>query len=329
MMKRLVLFSSLLFLLQGLALAQAGRDETLANSYMQNGELDKAAELFHYLWDKNNNDLKYYLPLYKCLLSLKKYDDLEKVVKKQARKNENDPRYIVDLGYLYAQIPDQAKAKDQYEKALKEMKPYEPSIRGLANAFEAYRLYDYVIEAYQRGGRMVHNESYFSMEIANAYLANGDIQNAVKNFITTIELKPGNEQLVKNAIQGSASESKLLDEMETQLYTKVQRNPNNEDYIELLTWIYIQNKDFDGALAQMKALDRRKNENGARVLNIAQMAQTEGDYTAAIAGYEYVVNKGKDNFLYFQARTELLNCRKEKISKNVDVTQDDLLGLKN
>jgi tetratricopeptide (TPR) repeat protein len=58
------------------------------------------------------------------------------------------------------------------------------------------------------------------------------------------------------------------------------------------------------------------------------MAQTEGDYTSAINGFEYVVNKGKNGDLYFQARTELLNCRKEKVSKDLNYTQADLLGLK-
>ena len=32
--------------------------------------------------------------------------------------------------------------------------------------------------------------------------------------------------------------------------------------------------------------------------------------------------------MYFQARTELLNCRKEKVSKNINYTQADLEGLK-
>ena len=53
----------LLLIVQGFlfnaAFAQAGRDETLANSYMQNGELDKAAELFQCLWEKNYYDLKF------------------------------------------------------------------------------------------------------------------------------------------------------------------------------------------------------------------------------------------------------------------------------
>ncbi len=309
--------------------AQAGRDETLAASYMENGEYDKAADLYQSMWEKSNNDNKFYGPLYKCLLNLKKFDALEKVVKKQIKKNDNDPQYIIDLGYMYAQIPDAGKAKEEYEKALKETKPYEVSVRQVANYFQAYRLHDYEIAVYEKGNKIARNNAFFSMELANAYLAKGDVANGVKYFMLNFEAFPQNEQVIKNSIQTSAEEAKILNEMETQLYSKVQKSPDNESYIDLLTWIYVQNKDFEGALAQMKALDKRKGEDGSKVLNVARMAQTEGDYTNAIDGFEYVVNKGKQNTLYFQARTELLNCRKEKISKTINYTQEDLMALKN
>ncbi len=308
--------------------AQPGRDQTLAESYMQEGEFDKAAELYQSLWDKSNYDVKFYTPLYKCLLTLKKYDDLEKVIKKEIKKNNESARYVIDLGYMYAQIPDPAKAKEQYDKALKDTKPYEMQIRNLANSFETYRLYDYVIAAYEKGGKALKNEAYFSMEMANAYMNNGDAANAVKYFLINMEGSPQNEQIIKNTVQSNSNEAKLLAELETQLYGKVQKNNSNDEYVDLLTWVYIQNKDFEGALAQMKALDKRKNELGQRVMEIARMAQTEGYYDDAINGFEYVVNKGKDNFTYFEARTALLNCRKEKISKDLNYTQQDLLGLK-
>jgi len=327
MKKQFLLLAFSLSLLT-LACAQAGRDETLAASYLQNGEFDKAGELYQGLWEKNNYDIKFYLPLYKCLLSLKRYEDLEKIVKKELKKNDNAPQYLIDLGHMYSQIPNAEKAKEQFEKALKELKPNEISVRNLANAFETYKLYDYVITVYDRGGKISRNESYFSFELAQAYLKKGDISNSVKFYLLNIETNPQNVQTVKNTVQTSREEMKLLEELETQLYTKVQKNSANEDYIDLLTWVYIQNKDFEGALVQMKALDKRKNETGFRVLNIARMAQTEGDYTSAISGFEYVVNKGKDNALYFSARTELLNCRKEKVSKNINYTQTDLEGLK-
>ncbi|MES2621451.1 MAG: tetratricopeptide repeat protein, partial [Bacteroidota bacterium] len=300
-MKKLFLAFAFCFSFFTFCFSQPGRDEVLANSYFQNGEFDKAVELYQDLWEKNNNDVKFYAPLYKCLMALKKFDELEKVVKKQIKKSENSPQFQVDLGYMYSQIPNPGKAKDQYEKILKEMKPDEGSIRGIANAFESYRLYDYVIAVYEKGGKMIRNESYFSFELAQAYLNKGDVTNAVKFYLTNMDANPHNVQLIKNTIQSSREQAKLLSEMETQLYTKTQRNPNNEDYIDLLTWVYIQNKDFEGALVQMKALDRRKGENGVRVINIARMAQVEGDYTNAISGFEYVVSKGKDNTLYFTA----------------------------
>lgn len=327
-MKKLLLLISLFTFAFSSTYAQAGRDETLAASYLQNGEYDKAAELYQALWEKSNYDLAYYQPLYKSLISQKKFSDLEKVVKKQIKRYEGVQQYVVDLGYMYSQIPDAAKAKEQYDKALKDLKPNEIAVRALAGAFESYRLWDYVIATYEKGSKAIPGGIYYSIELANAYMLKGDIANSVKNYLTYIEAYPEKIQGVKNIMQTSPAGEALLGEMETQLYVKVQKAPNNEDYIDLLTWVYIQNKDFEGALTQMKALDRRKNENGFRVLNIARMAQSEGFYNDAINGYQYVVNKGVENSMYFAARTELLNCRKEKIAKDINYTQADLLALK-
>lgn len=327
-MKKWLLLLIINYSLLAVCHAQPGRDEELAQSYMEEGEFDDAADLYQSLWEKSNYDVKFYTPLYKCLINLKNYDALEKVVKKEIKRYNNNPQYVIDLGYLYTQIPNQDKAREQFEKAMKEMKPNEESLRSLANDFEGYRLYDYVIALYEKGNKLMHRESYFSFELANAYANKGDIPDAVKYYLINLEANPQNEQLVKNIIQSSHNETKLLNEMETQLYGKVQKS-SDASYIDLLTWIYIQNKDFDGALIQMKALDKRQGGNGQRVMDIAQMAQTEGDYTDAIAGYEYVVNKGKDNDLYFIARTQLLNCRKEKVANSINYTQEDLLALKN
>lgn len=327
-MKLLIVFLSLFTFAISSVHAQAGRDETLAASYLQNGEYDKAAELYQALWEKSNYDISYYQPLYKSLLSQKKYSDLEKVVKKQIKRYEGVQQYLVDLGFLYSQIPDANKAKEQYDKALKELKPNEIAVRALAHAFEDYRLWDYVIAAYEKGNKAIPGGIYYSIELANAYMLKGDIANSVKNYLSYLDAYPEKMQGVKNIVQTSPASEALLGEMETQLYAKVQKAPGNEDYIDLLTWVYIQNKDFEGAMLQMKALDKRKGENGFRVLNIARMAQSEGFYTDAISGYQYVVNKGVENSMYFSARTELLNCRKEKIAKDINYTQADLLALK-
>ncbi|HLP53240.1 MAG TPA: hypothetical protein VK154_20265, partial [Chitinophagales bacterium] len=213
-MKKIILSLTVLVALTLTGYAQAGRDETLAASYLQNGEFDKAAELYQNLWEKSNYDLKYYQPLYKSLLQLKKFDELEKVIKKELKKNDNAAQYLIDLGYMYSQVPNPDKAKEQFEKAMKDLKPYEVSIRALANAFEAYRLFDYVIAVYERGGKLSHNEGYFSFELSQAYLKKGDVANTVKYYLINLESNPQNMQTIKNTVQTSREEEKLLAELE-------------------------------------------------------------------------------------------------------------------
>ena len=327
-MKRSVIIILLQLCLVSALVAQQGRDETLAASYFQNGEYDKAVELYQTLWEKNNNAPQFYAPLFRGYLEMKKFDEAEKVVKKQIKKYGDVVQYQIDLGYLYRSKGDQSKSREVYEKVIKNIRPSEAEIRQTAIAFKGYHENDYEIATYEKGEKIFKGNVNFSYDVATAYFAKGDNPNAAKYFIENIDKEPENVQQIKNVLQTSRGADKLLGEIETQLYSKLQKSPENENYVEFLTWIYIQNKDFEGAVVQMKALDKRKNENGHRVLVIARTAQVEGFYDEAVKGYDYVVKKESKSNLYFEARTELLNCRKEKIAKTINYTQEDLLGLK-
>lgn len=310
------------------ASAQPGRDEALAASYLQEGEYEKAVELYQQLWEKNDNSPKYYIPYFKCLVALKQYSNLEKIVRKEIKKFPNIAQYEVDLGYVLILQEQTKKAIEQYDKLIKLLPPNENYIRELATAFEGYQNYDYAIQAYEKGSKLFNNRMVFAMPLAIAYDTKGDIVNAAKQYIAFVELQPGQAQVAKNTIMRSPNINKLFSEIETQLYAKLQRGNGDEWLNDFLIWIYIQNKDFEGAMEQTKAIDRRKNENGFRVLNMARMAQAEDFFDVAISGYDYILKKGKDAPLYFVARTEILNCRKAKIAKHINFLQVDVENLK-
>ncbi|MBX2902842.1 MAG: tetratricopeptide repeat protein [Chitinophagales bacterium] len=311
------------------AVAQPGRDEALAASYLQEEAYNKAVELYQQLWEKSDYAPKFYAPYFKCLEKLKQYDNLEKAVKKQMKHFPSTAQYAVDLGYVYELAEQPAKAKAQFEKILKALPPNENYIRDVATAFEGYKAFDYAIQTYEKGAKMFNSSIIFAMPLAISYDAKGDMPNAAKQYITFVELQPGQAQIAKNTIMRSPNVSKLFAELETQLYTKIQRGGGDEWLNDFLIWLYIQNKDFEGAMQQTKAIDRRKNENGFRVLNMARTAQAEDFFDVAIDGFDYIIKKGKDNALYFLARTELLYCRKAKIAKRINFSMDDVLGLKN
>jgi predicted Zn-dependent protease len=324
-----VRFITALFLLIAISVAaQPGRDEALAESYLQEGEYEKAVELYQLLWEKNDQNPKFYSPYFKCLTALKQYETLEKVVKKQFKKFPASMQYAVDLGYVYQLQQQTAKAKEYFDKLIRSVAASENSIRDLASAFEGYKEFDFAIQTYERGSKLLNNSYLFALSLAAAYDAKGDAVNAARQYITFVEWQPGQAQIAKNSILRSPNASKLFAEIETQLYSKIQREGGNEWLNDFLIWLYIQNKDFEGAMQQTKAIDRRKNENGSRVLNMSRMAQAEDFFDVAIDGYEYIVKKGKENPLYFIARTELLNCRKAKISKRIHIQEADIKGLK-
>jgi tetratricopeptide (TPR) repeat protein len=329
-MRKVLQFGLLLIVLLGSSslYAQKGRDETLAKSYFENAEYDKAAYLYAQLWENNNQAQQFYVPLLKCYLQQKKLDDAEKLVRKQSKKFSENFLYQIDLGYVLRQKGDEGAAQKQYEKVIKELRPNENELRQTAGYFGEVGELDFEIATFNKAQKMFGGKIDFSTDLASAYLQKSDYKTAAAYYLEYIDRHPYDAQPVKNTIQTARGGDKLMSEMEAQLYTKIQKQPDKEDYIELLTWIYIQNKDFEGALLQMKAIDKRKNGDGYRVLEIAHIAQTEGFYDDAISGYEYVVAKEPRTSLYFQARTDVLNCRKEKIAKKINYTDADLQALK-
>ena len=59
----------------------------------------------------------------------------------------------------------------------------------------------------------------------------------------------------------------------------------------MLTWVFIQRKDYKNAFRQVRALDRRLKENGGRIFRLAEIAANDKDYDAAIDAFNYLVEE--------------------------------------
>ena len=97
--------------------AQTTTDEQLAAQYFQNGEFDKAADAYEKLFDNTFNQY-YYTNLLQSLLSAKDYKRAEKILKKIIKKNPNELKYYVDLGFVYNTSGDNNKAIKQFQEAI-------------------------------------------------------------------------------------------------------------------------------------------------------------------------------------------------------------------
>ncbi len=319
-------FLILIILLIRTASAFAQTDANLAQQYMSNGEYDKAADVYKKLFAENQNG--YYKSYFNCLMILEDYKEINRIIDKQIKKNPTNLTYYVDLGKTYEKQQNDKEAQKQYEAAIQKLSDNRSQATQLANAFIGIDRLDFAIKTYQQAAKIATDYS-FNYELAGLYNRNGDFDLSIDTYLNYyIEGDENAFNRTTSALRQMFDEDQDHQLLQEKLFIRIQNGKNELLYTELLIWDYIQLKDFDGAIIQAKALDKRNKENGERVLEIAETARTEGAYDAAIQAYDYIIAKGRDYPFYFNARNGVLNCHKDKIFKLGTYTIADVNALR-
>lgn len=309
--------------------AQNNNDAELAVQYMQDGEYEKASYHFEKLYNKTGIEY-YYDNLLICFIKLGEFKKAEKLTEKQLKRFPTRLQYLVDLGSIYEEAGNKTKAIQQYEKSIKDITVDQKQITELAYAFTKKKLYDYAINTYLKGRKLLKGFYTFNMELANVYKANGSFDLMIGEYLDLLLIHDSYIQSVQNALQNELTpdpDFKKTEILKTELLKRIQKNPDKTIFSELLIWFYVQEKNFTSALIQAKALDKRLNEDGSRIMELGMLALSANNYDAAIECYEYVIKKEKNNFFYINARMELVNVLYLKITNTANYTQNDLLTL--
>lgn len=322
-MKRLLL----LFLISASAGALLAQDAQLAQQYYRDGEYEKAAVLYENLY-KQSNYKDYYFDRYvESLMAMDEYDNCEKVIKKHLRRDPSNPQVHVTYGKLLERQVKDEEAQEQFQMAIDKLPKDQFSVTKLANAFMALTKYDLAIATYEKGAQMLKSREAFAYNLGELYRRKGDIPKMVENYLTSIDANPKRITRVKSILQRYLNPEDFR-EVQRQLYAKIQEETNNPIYPELLAWVFIQQKDYNGALRQVRALDRRFGENGGRVYALAQVAANDKDYDAAIKAYEYIVaEKGPQSPYYLDAKRQSLRAKRKQLVNGYDYTEAQLREL--
>lgn len=302
------------------------QDERLAQQYFNNGEFEKSAELYDKLYKQNANS-HYFNQLYASLLNINKYEEAEKIIKKRIKDFPREVDLYVRYGTLFEKQNLMPKAEEQYKKAIENLTNNGSLIHQLANDFLGAAKYDYAIQAYQKGTKLVKIDNYFAYEIANIYRLKGDTQDMIDQYLYSIAEIPERLPNVQALLQRYLNPSDF-DLLQKLLYERIQKDENNTNYVELLVWVFTQKKDYAAAFKQVKALDRRLKENGSRIYKLAQEAYMENEYDAAIEAFSYIVQeKGNTCPYYVEAKGSLLDCKRTRITTGFKYTKEDLKSL--
>lgn len=294
----------------------AQTDVELAEYYYNNGEYEQAKLYYEKIY-KSNKTNKVYTNYLNTLVALGAFDEAEKVVKKKLKSRGNNANAYVDLGELYKKFGKEEQAQEQFEEALKELIAGRSHAIRLANAYIKLSEFDYAVRTYDKARRIATDGYEFHYEMANLQGMMGNHEAMTESFLDLLMTSPNYIQTVQNSFNRNLNITENLenaDMLRGKLLKRVQRYPDVTIYNELLVWLFLQKKDFASALVQARALDLRLNENGFRLVDLAQLAMSNQDYATARQAYSHVIAKGDIHEYYTTARMELLQVMLEEVT---------------
>jgi len=307
--------------------AQPGStDEQLAEYYFNSGDYARAKLYYEKLY-KSNKTNKVYDNYKNTLMALGDFKEAEELIKKKLKDTRDKAPTYVELGELYKKTGDTKGAAGAFQSGLDNLELNRSATIRLANAFINLAEYNWAEKTYLKGKKNAQDGYGYHYELANLLGAMGRTADMLEAFLDLILESPNFIQTVQNSIARSMNlqEDDVAAEMlRTSLLKRVQKYPDEPTYSEMLIWLLGMRNEFGPALVQAKALDKRLNENGYRIMALGQLASNSDDLETAGKAYEYVLEKGKNNDFHISARGELLKVMHRKITSKSVVDSKDL-----
>jgi tetratricopeptide (TPR) repeat protein len=310
-------------LLAGAAGAWAqGNELAKAEEFAANGDYKHAGEIYEVLYKANPDAL--YGEYMEMLLKAKEYKEAEALVDEQMQHHQRDAQLMVDMGHVYEAAGKNKKAEEQYNATLQLINGDDAVTTRMANAFLNVNRSDYAVQTYERATKLLGNPYMYSMQLAKLYAKAGDLDKAVNALL---DGNPAQYMDVENVkatlLELLGDDPKKLQQAQKALIKKINGAPENIYYAELLTWLYTQKNDWDGALIQIIAIDERNKEGGQRLVAFAQKAIAAKQYDVAVKAYDEVIEKGKEQQFYVIAKADRLIAKLKKLEDNPAYTQEE------
>lgn len=293
------------------------QSEQLAKNYMQQGQYEKALIIYQKLYDKNPNRMNYVLGLVESHQQLEQFEEAEGVLKKRISQVPNNAQLLVELGHHYEVQGKADQAKIYYDKAVETYSNTDVNhAYSLAQTFEKYNLLDQAALIYEKG--MQDNpRSNFNVQLAKIYGEQGKLEKMFSSYLSLLQLQPNYINVVQRNFsdyitEDSSNEANVI--FKKLLIKRLQQNPDIL-YNEMLSWLFVQQKEFKKAFVHEKAIYKRKDESPQGIINLARIAISEKDIKSATEILDYILETSASKDMKLTAHKIILKAKVDEGNK--------------
>ena len=268
------------------------QNNLLAKNYFEQGEYEKALALYTNLYKKNKN-FNYFKAIVASHQQLENFKEAEQLLKERLNNKRIIPQLYVELGHNYSLQKNDSLANINYDKAIlfvNESKKFNYG-RSIGESFERYSLLNYAIETYIIAMN-TFPDTDFSYQLARLYGEQGNLEKMFDSYLVLIKKKPSYQGIAQQNFslyisENPTEEGNVL--LRKVLLQKLQKQPDVL-YNEILSWLFIQQKEYKKAFTQEKAIYKRTGNNDlSGIVDIAYFASNDDDDENAISIVSFLI----------------------------------------
>lgn len=270
------------------------QNDILAKEYFEKGQFEKAVVAYEDLIAKNPNNYIYFTNLLATYQELKQFDKAEKIIVERQQKT-NQPHLWVELGYNYQLQKNTAKAEEYYKTAITALDQNIHFASNVAYAFEQKNLLEKALTAYDMASQ--RDERFnFDFQKARIYGQLGNMELMIEYFLDYSYRTQGVTLSVQNQF------NRFIEEDASEVFTPLLRKAllvraqKTQDiyWNEYLSWFFIQQKQYDRAFVQEKAIYKRNPESLGSILNLVKLTSDEHEYNLSKEIITFVLENAPD-----------------------------------
>ncbi|QIE59735.1 tetratricopeptide repeat protein [Rasiella rasia] len=286
-MRTLFLLFFFLFSVSGIA-----QSEALAKNYFEQGEYEKAAAVYKKLVNVNPNRIDYMLALVKTHQQLEAFDTAEDLLRKQLNSKRKLPQLYVELGHNYSLQGKDSLAAQNNQQAIDFLNVSPNHAYNVGRSFEAYSLLDEAVITYEKAMQLDPGIN-FNNQLARIYGEQGKLEKMFNTYLNLIQSNPSFRSIAQRNFSMYVSEdpnSEANTLLRKTLLRRLQENPAVL-YNELLSWLFIQQKEYKKAFIQEKAIYKRSEDDLIGIVDLGFIAMNDNDFENAEMIFTYAIEQ--------------------------------------
>jgi len=307
-----------------------GQNNQLADTFFNSGEYKKALLEYDKLIAKQPHRTDVFIKKIKCHQELEQYNIAKNALEKKLTQKRRQPKLYVELGYNYTLQKDSVNARKSYNKALTVIDKNPNYAHSIGQSFENYSLLNEAEATYNKAISLNKNAN-FNFQLANIYGQQNKIEKMFDSYLKLIKKNKNLTTTIQNLIgkflgDDPKNENNIL--LKRALLKNLQTAPD-VFWNEQLSWLFVQQQEYNKAFIQEKAIFKREGKTLNRIFDLAITTKEHGDFETAMTIFNFINEQSLEKQTRIQVLTYMLEIKEQDsvLSEYNSITEEYLVIL--